>query len=171
MTITIPSTLSALANDLDTSARAMRDLIQQKLTVQAYYGFRSLGSTDPLIAFPCVFVEPIGEKWEMVRLGKFRLTGQVELYWYCQESNQESIVSECLNIGSRLKKLFSNNALDDVGGANTNQYFQYPGYWLSCVMSSITYSTNFLNATSDNQNVLMRGGMARLEVYITDFVP
>lgn len=166
MATTIPTTLTVV-NEADVRGLALRDLITSYVSIQAYYGFRTIGSTD--IVFPCVMIDPLKEILKMDRLGKYRLQISYALYFYCQESNPDAIVSQATDIGEIFAKLFSNNALGDLNGANTSKFKQYPNpsggyYWLTSEMSEIAWSTSFLNATQDNLQTYMRAGLLRFDI-------
>ena len=166
--ISIPTSLTGFVNEADVRGQALVALIQQYATLQVYWGFKNLGAND--IVFPCIMVEPAREKFWMPALGKFRLEIDYNLYWYCQESNPEAIVTQETDIGAFLKKLFSNNALNDLGSANTKQFKQYRNpntggyYWLEATISDITHSPNYVNADAANQQVYMRAGLLQLHI-------
>lgn len=167
----IPSSLT-VKNETDIRGQALLALILQYITIQGYYGFRSLGSSD--IAFPCIMIDPIMQKAEMKRLGKYDITITYNVYFYLQESSPDAIVSQATFIGEALIKLFSNDALGDLQSANppSNKFKQYPNpnggyYWLNSEMSELKWSTSYINATPDNQQTYMRAGLLTLTVMDT----
>lgn len=162
MSTTIPTTLTVI-NEVDTRGIALVNLIKKYVTIQGYYGFKSIGAND--IAFPCFMIDPTEENLQMVCLGKYRLKISYNIYWYCQESNPEAIVSQVTDIGEILAKLLSNNALGD-GTPSFKQYVNPGGgyYWLTSEMGKITYSTSYINATPDSQQSYMRAGLMRFDI-------
>ncbi len=159
-------------NEIDVRGQALLALIAANMNVQAYYGFRPQGSN--LLSYPCVMVDPVNQKVEMKRLGKFDITAVYNLYWYCQESSPEAVVTQQTFIGETLIKLFSNNALGDLQSVNppSNKYKQYPNpaggyFWLNSEMSDVKYSTTFLNATADGQQSHMRAGLLTFTIQDT----
>ena len=146
------NTTLTVVNDTDVRGKAMRDLICQYITFpqKGNYGFRAEGP-NPWIQYPSLFVEPKGlPKIEQVSLGHYDIKWTYAIYWYCRDNEAEQVVSQSAFIGQALIKLFSFNALDDLGAASTRQYQQYPNpsggyYWLDSDMLSVDFGTIFLD--------------------------
>lgn len=153
----------AYINETDVRGQALLALIVQYAKsfgfLKGYYGFRPIGA-NPGLTFPCVMIDPVSQKPWMATLGKFRLQITYNIYWYCQDSSPDAIVSQATAIAEYLIKLLSNNALGD-GSTNFKQYVNPAGgfYWLDSDMSQITWSTSFQNATPDSLKTYMRAGM------------
>lgn len=165
---TLVSNLTVV-NETDIRGQALVALIAAHLNVQTYYGFRSLGTIDAV--FPCAMVEPVSQKAEMKRLGKYDIHIVYNIYFYLQESSPEAIVTQATFIAEALIKLLSNNALGDLQSANppSNKFKQYPNpaggyYWLNSEMSDVKWSTSFINATPDNQQTYMRAGLVTFTI-------
>lgn len=166
MSTTIPTQLTVV-NETDIRGQALRDLIKSKMNIQGYYGFRSLGASDPAITFPCFMVEPKGQRPAMDRLGKYRKYWDFVIYIYVTENSPDAIISLCSFVGEALVKLLSNNALGDLGSGNSNKFKTYPNpgggyYWLTSEMSTLEWSANYLNATPNIK--YMRAGVMRFTI-------
>jgi hypothetical protein len=164
--VAINTSLTSVVNDTDVRGLALLDLIRQYIQLSGYYyGFRSIGSED--IAMPCVMIEPRSKEAKMDRLGKYRIKISYDIYWFVTESNPEGIVTLCDSLSETLEKLFSNNALNDLGTANTSKYKQYPNpsggyYWLTSEMSSIRWSGTYIDAVPRDK--YMRAGMMKFDI-------
>jgi hypothetical protein len=162
----IYTSLTGVVNDTDVRGKALLELIKQYIQLSGfYYGFRSIGSED--IAMPCVMVEPRTKTTKMDRLGKYRIKITYFIYWFVTESNPEAIVALCDSLSETLEKLFSNNALNDLGTANSSKYKQYPNpsggyYWLTSEMSSIRWSGTYIDAVPRGK--YMRAGFMQFDV-------
>ena len=77
-----------VVNETDIRGQALLALITSNIQMQGYYGFRPLGSND--IVFPCVMIDPINQKAEMKRLGKYDITIIYNIYFYLQESSPDA---------------------------------------------------------------------------------
>lgn len=168
MATTIPTSLTVV-NETDVRGQALLALILQYATIQGYYGFRSFGAnTGPSgssVSFPCVMIDPVKQDLKMARLGKYILKITYMIYFFCQESSPDAIVTQATGIAEIFAKLFSNNALGD----GTPRFKQYPNpgggyYWLNSEMSVIDWSTSFLNSTPDNLQTYMRAGRVQFEI-------
>lgn len=165
MATTVPTSLTVI-NETDVRGKALLALITQYMGVAGYYGFRSIGAQQNPVSFPCVMIDPIKQDLKMERLGKYTLKISYSIYFYCQESSPDAIVTQATDIGEIMAKLFSNNALGDLQNTNppSNKFKTYPTFWLNSEMSEITWSTSFLNATPDQQQVYMRAGLIRFDI-------
>lgn len=165
--INVPTTLTVV-NDVDVRGQAMVALIKQYIGIQGYYGFRSIGASEPSITLPCFMVDPKGERDKMVKLGKYRKQWDYSIYFYVSESSPDAIVTLASFVGEALVKLFSNNALGDLNGANTAKFKQYPNpgggyYWLNSEMTTLDWSSTFLSGAQQGQKY-MRAGIMRLTI-------
>jgi hypothetical protein len=164
--VEINTSLTGVVNDTDVRGQALIQLIQQYVQLSGYYyGFRSIGSED--IAMPCVMVEPISKLTNMDRLGKYKIKITYNLYWFVIESNPEAIVTLCDSLSETLEKLFSNNALNDLGTANTNKFKQYANpsggyFWLTSEMTGIRWSGTYIDAVPRGK--YMRAGMMQFVI-------
>jgi len=144
------NTSLTIINETDIRGKALRDLINKYISVPyVYYGFRSEGA-NPQIQYPSVFVEPKSQIPKQVAIGKLDIEWIFAIYWYCRDNEQEQVISQSTFIGQCLVKLLSYNALDDLGGASTRQFQQYPNpaggyYWLDSDILEIKWGTTFLD--------------------------
>ena len=169
--LTIPTSLTVI-NETDVRGKALLALIMANVSVAGFYGFRSIGVQNPmsLVSFPCVMVDPAWQTAVMERLGKYTIKIGYNLYFYLQDSDPDSIVTQATDIGEALIKLFSNDALGDLGSpGQTNKFKTYPNpaggyFWLNSDMGKLTWSTSYLNATPDNQQTYMRAGLLPFEI-------
>lgn len=164
--VTIPTHLTSVVDDTSTAMYALRDLINQYISFPGQYiGVRSLGAEN--IVFPCFMVEPMQKISKMDRLGKYRIHMTFVIYFYVVESNPEAIIQLCNSVGETMEKLFSNNALNDLNGANTSKFKQYPNpsggyYWLNSEMTSLRWSRTYVNAVPNTR--FMRAGVMTLDM-------
>lgn len=164
--VTIPTLLTSVVDDTTTAMYALSNLIQSYIQFAGkYVGIRSLGAEN--VVFPCFMVEPMQKVTKMDRLGKYRIHITFMIYFYVVETNQEAIIQLCNSVGETMEKLFSNNALNDLNGANTSQFKQYPNgsggyYWLNSEMTSVRWSRTYINAVPTAK--FMRAGVMTLDM-------
>ena len=148
----VPTTLS-VTNETAIRGQAMLDLITQYITfADSFFGFHPLGS-NPQIRFPVLFVEPKSQYADMdSTTAKFWIKITYAIYWYVRDEKADDCAKLSSFIAEALIKLFSNNALGDIGTANppSNKFRNYanPGgglYWLEAVIKSIDWSVNYLD--------------------------
>lgn len=160
-------------NYIDVKGRAILALIEQYMKFASFhYGFEAEGDT-PEIVYPALFVEPKSEAPIIASIGKFDVRITYGIYWHVRGNSRAEVVSLTGWIGSALKKLFSNNALDVMGTENPPQY-RYKAYagavpnggWLNSQMLGINYSTTYLNAAAAGVKY-QRAGRLMFEVQDT----
>lgn len=155
--------LGTFVNEIDKRGLAIVDLITTYITgVQAYYGFRPIGAND--LTFPCVFVDPTVVDVPMVSTGKTTMKFTFDLYFYVIDNNPADVVTLCSSLAWELIKLFSNNALGDVGSGNTNQFKNYSGYWIYADTKSVQLSRTMANPVANPTGDFIRAGVMRLEL-------
>jgi len=153
-----------VTNHFDVKGTAIRDLIKQYIPgiPGVYYGFRNLGAND--LDYPCIHIDPMNQKAEMLTLGKYHLFLEYGLFFFVRDNDPESIVTLVTSLAESLKKLFSNNALGDLSTTRTNKFKSYTGFWINSEMGLLEISRAFVNATADTQVRYMRAGLLRLKV-------
>lgn len=140
-----------VVSEIDVRGRALLALILANISFTgSYYGFRPTGA-DATIRYPAIFVEPKSEIARMTGTAKFELKFLYGIYWYVRGNSPEDVVSLSSWIGEALIKLFSNNALGDLGIANppSNKYRNYANtgggyYWLDSEMIDVRFATAYL---------------------------
>ncbi len=169
MAKTIASTLT-VTNEMDVRGRAMLDLIGTYIPgfVGRYYGFRQIGSMEKPVSFPALFIEPVSEDAKMVTTGKYEIRIVYNIYFFVIDNSSEDVLTMITSAAESLAKLFSNNALGDLGSGNTNKFKAYSVgstvYWLDSEMTPIEISRSFIDAVPNNQGKFMRAGMLRFEI-------
>jgi hypothetical protein len=158
------SGLGAFVTDIETKGQQILTLVKTYIPgfMGRYYGYQNIGKTD--IAFPAFFVEPMTVDFKMVTTGKTELWIEYMLEWYILENSPADAVTLCTYIADALKKLFSNNALGDVGSGNTNKFKNNPGFWIYSEMLSIEIGRSLRNPTPQSQDRYMRAGRMRFKV-------
>lgn len=156
-----------VVNEFDVRGRAILALLGQYIPgfLGRYFGFKPLGDND--IQFPAIFVEPSDQIVSMIGTAKTEIKLTYDLYFYVVENNSEELATLISSCAESLIKLFSNNALSDIGSGNTNKFKAYAGFWTNSEMSGVQVSKAFQNPNQDGPS-LMRAGRMRLE--IEDFV-
>ncbi len=143
------NTSLTVINETDVRGRALLELIKSKITFPtALYGFRPEGDSPSGTPYPALYVEPKSQIPAMVTTAKYDLKFVYGIYWYVRGNSQEDVVTQASWIGEALIKLFSNNALNDIGVANppTNKYKAYSPFWLVSEMLEMRFSVTFLDA-------------------------
>lgn len=161
--ISIETSLNVI-DETSTRGHELIRLIQDKIGFLkgGYYGHRPIGADD--IQFPCVMVEPTRTTAEMYTTAKFDLHWMFSIYYYILEDNRDALVSQQAEVMEALIKLFSNNALDDIGSGNSNKYKTNPGFWLSSEMRDMQYSSTFAWARNDRAK-WARAGLMTIELW------
>ena len=156
--------LGTFATDVETKGQQILDLIGQYIPglVGRYYGYRNIGRSD--ITFPAVFVEPMTIDFKMVTTGKTQLWIEYMIEWYILDNRPEDAVSLCTYAADALKKLFSNNALDDIGSGNTNKFKNNPSFWIYSEMQNIEIGRSLRNPTPQSGDRYLRAGRMRFKV-------
>lgn len=164
------NTSLTVINEADVRGQALLALIRQYITfADGYYGFKPIGSST--IKFPVVFVEPKGQRAIMTGTAKFDLYWTFGIYWYVRDAKSQDCVTLCTFIGEALIKLFSNNALGDIGSVPpSNKFFNYANpsgglYWLKNEIKAIDYSVNYLDPEPAPNLRYERSGRMMVELY------
>lgn len=163
MSVSIETSLN-VTDETGVRGQALLDLILDKIAFlkKGYYGHRSIGADD--IQFPCVMVEPVNTVAQMYTTAKFDLRWTFHIYFYILEDNPDDLAIKQNEVMEALIKLFSNNALDDIGSGNTNKYKANPPFWLSSEMRDMQYSSTFTWARNDRPKWARAGRMV-LEIW------
>ena len=162
----ISTNLTGVINETDVRGQAMVALIKKYLNVQTYHGFQPLGD-NPQFRYPCIFVEPApGQVPDLATTGKYKLTINYVIYWFVLDNSAQDIVSLCTSIGENLIKLFSNNALNDLGTANppSHNFRAYEPYWTDSNMKSVSYVPTLQNVIEQHSEKYMRRGRMQIEI-------
>lgn len=155
--------LGSFVDEIDKRGQAIVSLIPTYLTgVAAYYGFRAIGAAD--LNYPCVFVEPAQVEPPMISTGKTHMKFAFDLWFYVIDNNPADVVTLQTSLAWSLVKLFSNNALGDVGSGNTNQFKNYSGYWIYADTKSVQLSRTMRNPVDNSSGDYIRAGVMRLEI-------
>ena len=169
-TLLTSSSLGTVTTDVDTRGQEILTLIATYIPgfVGRFYGYQTIGRID--IAFPAIFVEPMTVDFKMITTGKFELWISYMIEWYILENNATDAVTLCTYAADALKKLFSNNALGDLGNTNppSNKFKNNPGFWVYSEMETIEIGRSLRNPTPQNNDRFMRAG--RMQFRIQDYV-
>lgn len=106
--------LTNVINETEVRGKAMRDLIKKYLNIDVYYPFTPIGDR-PELRFPCVFVQPLNQMPDLATTGKYELRLSYALFWYTYDNVAHDATALSTDIMENLIKLFSNNALNDLG--------------------------------------------------------
>lgn len=163
-TLTVSSSLAAFSTHIETNGQEILTLVKTYIPglVGRYYGYQNIGRAD--LSFPALFIEPMLIDYKMVTTGKTELWITYMLEWYILENNPTDAVSLCTYVADALKKLFSNNALGDIGSGNTNKFKNNPGFWIYSEMQNIEIGRSLRNPTPQNQDRYMRAGRMRFKI-------
>ena len=159
----VPSSSMTVVNETDLRGQAILALIKQYVPgfTGTYYGFRPFGADD--LSFPCVMVDVVNQKPKMVSTGKYHLKFTYDIWFFVIDSSPEDVVTLTTSGMEALIKLFSNNALGDLGTANSRQFKLYPGFWIDSEMLDAQISRSLLSPLP-NKGKYMRAGWLRFEV-------
>jgi hypothetical protein len=171
MFTTIDTGLNTI-NETAARGKALVDLIALYIPWlrKVYYGHRPIGAED--IQFPCAMVEPTKALAEMYTTGKFDVKWTFQIYFYILQEDRDALIVQQSAVMEALIKLFSNNALDDMGETtdpdaiqprNSNRFKTYPGYWLNSEMRDMNFSSTFAWSRNDRPK-WARAGLMVLEL-------
>lgn len=170
MAKTISTTLT-VKNYIDDKAQAILSLIATYIPgfVGRYYGFRQIGSQEKPVSFPAIFLEPLSEDARMITTGKFELKIVYTLWFFVLDNSPEDALTLITSAAEALTKLFSNNALGDLGSGNTNKFKAYTDgngtvQWIDSEMTPVDISRSFVDAVPNSQARFMRAGSMRFEI-------
>lgn len=126
----IASNLTGFVDETAVRGEAMRALIKKYLNVETRYPFVPVGD-DPTARFPIVYVQPVGQLPDLATTGKYKLTLSYAIFWYVLDNNASDAMYLATSIMENLIKLFSNNALNDLGTANppSHNFRAYEPFW------------------------------------------
>jgi len=162
----IQSNLTGVVDEVTYRGQAMAELIKQYLNINTAFGLRNVGDYESL-TLPIMFVEPSpGYQADLVMTGKYQIELTFGIYWYVADNNPEDVVSLSSSIGHNLEKLFSNNALNDLGTANppTHKFYEYDPYWTDVTKFSYRSLPTFKNPLTNPSAEWMRLGKATVGI-------
>ena len=162
----IASNLTGVVDETTVRGQAMVALIKQYLNIQTAFGLRNLGDYQGL-TLPILFVEPApGYAAEIVAVGKYQIELTFFLFWYVADSQPEDVVSLCSSIGHNLEKLFSNNALNDLGTVSppSHSFYVYEPYWSEVMTFGFRCLPTFKNPLTNQGGEFMRLGKATVKI-------
>jgi hypothetical protein len=154
----IKTALTNVENDLDRNAVEIIRLIRLYIPefLEVYYGHRPIGAED--IVFPCAMVEPIRTPEELKSLAKYDIEDHYEVYFYFLDNEREALMKRASDAMACLKKLFSNNALNDISAGHSTKFFNNPGYWYEVKVTAADISPAFKWAKNE-QAMYCRAGL------------
>jgi hypothetical protein len=152
-----------VVNATDVRGQAILSLVKQYIPgfPGLYYGFRPFGAND--LSFPCLMVDVVDQKPRMVSTGKYHIKFLYDIWFFVIDSSPEDVVTLATSGMEALIKLFSNNALSDLGTTNSRQFKLYPGFWIDSEMMDAQISRSLLSPLP-NKGKYMRAGWLRFEV-------
>lgn len=138
--LSIQTQLTGVSNQIDTLYNQIKLLFEQYLpgVPNTYRGVISIGSEE--LAFPCILVQPVDDAAVQISAGKLQDWYTFDIYWYVADGSWQAVVKQSSDVGEILKKLFSNNALNDLSSSSSKKFQVNPGYWLDSKMSQIRYA-------------------------------
>ena len=162
MSRTIQPNLTNWKDETTYRGQAMAALIKQYLNIDTEFGLRTIGD-NPQQTYPCIFVQP--NKPDLATTGKFEINLAFSIFWYVVDNSPVDIVSLAASIGHALEKLFSNNALNDLGTAAppSHSFYGYEPYWTDITDFNFKVSPTLKNPTSVG-GAWMRMGMATINI-------
>jgi hypothetical protein len=128
---------------------------------EVYYGHRPIGNQD--IVFPCAMVEPGSVNVNPGTVGKFHVLIPYQIFFYIQNNDRNVLPKLQADIGWGLAKLFSNNALGDLGSGNTKKFKGNPGFWIDSTIKELALSATYA-WSNDGQPSFARAGILSLQV-------
>lgn len=163
---TIKSNLVGVVDETTVRGQAMAQLIQLYVNIPTFFGLRNLGD-QPALTLPVLYVEPSpGYEPSLVMTGKYEIILKYNLYWYVADNSAEDVVSLCSSIGHNLEKLFSNNALNDLGTVSppTHKFCEYDPFWAEVMKYSFRCLPTFNNPLPNKTADFMRLGKGTVEI-------
>lgn len=126
----ISSNLTGVINETTVRGEAMQALIKRYLNLDVYYPFVPIGD-KPEVRYPCVFVQPLNQMPDLATTGKYHLTLAYAIFWYVVDNKAQDATALSTSIMENLIKLFSNNALNDLGSVTppSHHFRAYEPYW------------------------------------------
>lgn len=154
----IKTELTGVQNDLDKSAAEIIRLVKLYIPelLEVYYGHRPIGADD--IVFPCGMLEPKDTPEELHSTGKYDIECRYDLFFYFLDNNRDAVTNRATDAMACLKKLFSNNALNDISGAHSSKFYTNPGFWYGVKITATEISPVFRWAKNE-QAMYCRAGL------------
>lgn len=156
----IKTLLTQVQNDFDKNGAEVIRLIKQYIPEfqEVYYGHRPIGAED--IVFPCAMVEPINTPESLTSTGKYDIQCLFNIYFYFTDNEREPLVNRATDALECLKKLFSNNALNDITTAHSCNFRVHDsaGYWYDSEIVTAEVSPTFKWAKGE-QPLFCRAGL------------
>lgn len=150
MSTSIQTTLT-VTNEMDVKLEAIRTLLKAYVPglQNIMKGILPLG--DESIPLPCIMFQPVSIDSQMITTAKTQIWHRFLFVYYVGGDNAEDVALKATDVAEILKKLFSNNALGDIAGANTNRFKNYEPYWIYSEMERIEISPAFKNGRQGGQ--------------------
>jgi len=145
MSTIIQTTLGGgtLVDQADSQIEAVRALIKTYIPGMANVQKGILLPGDELIKPPIIMLQARKPRPRMYTTAKFHTDRSIEFVFWVGNDNPEPATVLATNFGQIFEKLFSNNALADIGSTNSNKFKQYQPYWINSEMSGMDYSPAF----------------------------
>lgn len=161
----IQSRLVGVINETRVRGEAMAALIEQYLNVKTYYPFRPIGN-DPSIRYPHISVDPRSQEPDLASTGKYHLRLDYYIRWYAFDNSAEDLADLISSIGENLVKLFSNNALNDLGTASppSHNFCAYDPFWINVVQFPWQQTPILLNVIPGHDEKYMRVGRMPIQI-------
>ena len=146
-TLVSPGQSAGVVNDVDTLTEALMALFRSTIPgLPPIKGLHNLGVNDQDRApIPCIMVQPENVAPSMVTTARFEKWYQFHLVFVLGAETPEECAVLVTDAGALMQKLFSNNALNDRNGANSNRYCNYSPYWIFSTMGNIAFEPAFLS--------------------------
>ena len=154
----IKTTLTQVQNNLDSRGAEIIRLMKLYIPEfqEVYYGHRPIGAED--IVFPCAMVEPVSTPEKLTSTGKYDIECLFNIYFYFTDNEREPLVNRATDALECLKKLVSNNALNDISAGHSCKYRQNPGFWYDSEIVTAEVSPTFKWAKNE-QPLYCRAGL------------
>lgn len=126
-----------VVDDVDNLTTALQSLFATYFPgVPALKGWRNLGVNDQDRApVPCIMIHSAAVSPKMVTNQRFEKWYQKGIVFVVGGDTPEECEVSVTNVGAFMEKLFSNNAMNDIETSSpSNQFMQYPGYWLDSAL-------------------------------------
>ncbi len=139
-----PGQSTGLQNLTDNLMEIFKGLVQTYIPgiPHFYKGLRPFESES--VQLPCVLLQPVEVQAKMSTTAKYEKWYPFDLWFAVGADSVDDAVVKCTDVGEIFAKLFSNNALNDRGVANSNQFKTYGTNWVDSDMSKISYGIPFL---------------------------
>lgn len=110
---------------IDQQIEAVKSIITQYVdgAGQVIKGIRPPG--DESFPVPCVQVQALDIRPKMYATGKYRTNTKIWIVYYTADDNPEACDQKASDLAIIFRKLFSQNALNDITGAASQKFKQY----------------------------------------------